>query len=73
MNTLSPNHRDYLSVFDLHYRDAFGDQARQWFMGNNALRWLGIVGHDDQPDLKNANRKRLLAFYGSHPLPPWLA
>lgn len=73
MNTLSPDHRKYHSVFDLHYRQAFGDDACGLFMGTNALRWLGIVGEDDQPDRSNANRDRLVKFYGGNQRPEWLA
>jgi hypothetical protein len=72
MNTLAPGHRDYLDLFQEHYATAFGDQALRMFMGGNALRWLGIVGDDDRPDGGNANRQRLTAFYGPHPLPAWL-
>jgi predicted TIM-barrel fold metal-dependent hydrolase len=73
MNTLSPGHRDYLSVFEQHFRETFGEDAQRMFMGGNALRWLGIAGDENQPDRENANRKRLMAFYGPHPLPDWLA
>jgi predicted TIM-barrel fold metal-dependent hydrolase len=72
MNTLSPNHRDYFTIFEKYYGQAFGDDARDRFLGGNALRWLGIVGEDDQPDPANENRKRLVDFYGSHPRPAWL-
>jgi hypothetical protein len=41
--------------------------------GRNRLRWLGIVNQDGQPDVNNANRKRLVAFYGPNPRPDWLA
>jgi predicted TIM-barrel fold metal-dependent hydrolase len=73
MNTLAPNHQTYLSVFDDQYRQAFGTQARDDFLGRNALRWLGLVDEDGEPDPKNANRQRLLDFYGTRPLPSWLA
>lgn len=72
MNTLSPKHEDYLTVFDLHYRQAFGDNAAELFMGGNALGWLGIVDEDGQPNVANVNRQRLVQFYGSHPRPGWL-
>ena len=32
-------------------------------MGLNALRFLGFIGADDQPDPKHRNRERLVAFY----------
>lgn len=72
MNTLAPDHHDYLTGFDRHYGEAFGDDARDRFMGGNALRWLGITGENDRPDRENANRRRLVTFYGPHPLPGWL-
>jgi predicted TIM-barrel fold metal-dependent hydrolase len=73
MNTLSPGHRDYLSVFETHFRRAFDDETASSFFGGNALRWLGILDEDGGPDHHNANRARLLEFYGDRPLPDWLA
>jgi predicted TIM-barrel fold metal-dependent hydrolase len=43
------------------------------YMGSNALRFLGFLDDDGRVDLDNKNRRRLDAFYGPHPRPPWLA
>jgi predicted TIM-barrel fold metal-dependent hydrolase len=72
MNTLAPNHRNFLSVFDDKYRQAFGAEAGDDFLGRNALRWLGIVDEEGDPDPTNANRQRLRDFYDTRPLPSWL-
>ena len=73
MNTMAPAHREYLTEFAHHYGDGFGTDARDLFMGCNALRWLGIVDEQGDPDTSNLNRQRLRDFYGTRPLPEWLA
>lgn len=72
MNLTGPNHRSFLAVVDREVEAMVGETARRDFMGANALRWLGLTGEDDEPDLANRNRRRLVDFYGDHPLPSWL-
>lgn len=72
MNLTGPDHRSFLTVFDREIEAMFGDTPRRGFMGANALRWLGFTGENDEPDPANRNRRRLVDFYGDHPLPSWL-
>jgi len=73
MNTLSPDHAGYLDVFRDEVGSHFADpELLDWFMGLNALRFLGLTGEDDQPDTASASYRRLVAFYDANPPPPWL-
>jgi predicted TIM-barrel fold metal-dependent hydrolase len=73
LNTIGPAHRESLTLFRDGISSSLGEQTRDWFLGVNALRFLGISDDNDQPDLDNLNRRRLVAFYDSQPLPSWLA
>jgi predicted TIM-barrel fold metal-dependent hydrolase len=64
LNQLDPNHESFVDAFDDHFGKAFPGEKRA-LMGLNALRFLGLVGTDDAPDVNNKNRQRLLAFYES--------
>jgi predicted TIM-barrel fold metal-dependent hydrolase len=72
MNTLGPDHAGFLDLFSSGIETLLGPTVRAWFMGANALRWLGITGEDDLRDVTNLNRQRLVAFYGAQPRPDWL-
>lgn len=72
LNAISADHRHFLDVFRDEIYQAFGDKARDEFMGGNALRYLGLRGEDDRPNVTNLNRQRLIAFYEDNPVPDWL-
>lgn len=73
MNTLSPDHSRYFEVFSSGVEQLLGTAVREAFLGGNALRWLGITGDDDLPNVPNLNRGRLVEFYGNRARPDWLA
>ncbi len=63
-------HDEFLNRYEEHYRNAFGDQRAEAFLGGNALRFLGF----DDPT--NENNRRLRARYerfAPDNLPTWLA
>lgn len=72
LNTLSPDHVGYHRVFNETIASNFDGAVHRWFMGENALRFLGIVDDEGRPASTNANRRRLRELYGAHPLPDWL-
>lgn len=72
MNTFNPEHGEFVNMFSGRMNALVGSDAKSWFMGGNALRWLGITNDDDAPDTGNRNRKRLIAFYDTNPRPDWL-
>jgi predicted TIM-barrel fold metal-dependent hydrolase len=73
MNTMNPVHEGFLTAFSDGMQALVGTEAKSWFMGANALRWLGITGDSDEPLIGNRNRQRLVAFYDSKARPDWLA
>lgn len=73
MNTLNPDHGKFVEMFSGRMEILVGSEAKSWFMGGNALRWLGITDDNDTLDPANRNRRRLIAFYGMQPRPSWLA
>ena len=72
MNSLSADHGGYLTSFEHDFVTAFDTEFGEAFMGRNALRFLGFTGDDDGPDPTNLNRRRYVAFHGTHPTPAWL-
>ena len=72
MNTIGAEYSGFLQSFSAGVEALVGPEARTWFMGGNALRWLGITNEQDLPDIGNRNRQRLIAFYGERPRPDWL-
>ena len=64
-----PDYRNFLADYERHYRDRFGDERTERFLGGNALTFLGF----DDPT--NANNRRLVARYRRFEadLPHWLA
>lgn len=77
MNTLAPAHAGFFSAFDDLVRDEFDDDLRTWFMGENALRFLGL--RDDEGERTQTRAwSRLDEFYaghnqpGKHDRPAWL-
>ncbi len=72
MNTLSPDHASYHEVFNQTVSAAFDADVHRWFMGDNALRFLGIADDAGGPAEGNLNRQRLRAAYGPRRPPDWL-
>jgi predicted TIM-barrel fold metal-dependent hydrolase len=72
MNTLNADHGKFVEMFSQRMETLVGTAAKSWFMGGNALRWLGITDDSDTPATGNRNRQRLIAFYGTHDRPEWL-
>lgn len=73
MNTMNPDHGGFLTAFSDGMKALVGTEAMGWFMGANALRWLGITNDLDESFIGNRNRQRLIAFYDTNTLPDWLA
>jgi hypothetical protein len=71
MNKLDTNHSYFLDAFSHAFGGAF-EHLKSDLLGNNALRFLGLLDEDGQKDTANRNRSRLLAFYGALPRPRWL-
>jgi predicted TIM-barrel fold metal-dependent hydrolase len=72
LNRLSPNDRLHVDAYHQVFEDRFGADVRQDVMGNNALRFLGLVDDRGQ-SVDSPSRRRLRGFYDAEPLPGWLA
>jgi predicted TIM-barrel fold metal-dependent hydrolase len=73
LNRLSAN--DHLHVDACHqvFEDRFGQTERKSVMGENALRFLGLLDDAGRKPADSPTRRRLRAFYDDQPLPRWLA
>jgi predicted TIM-barrel fold metal-dependent hydrolase len=67
MLAIQPEHEQFLDRYEQAYRNRFGAERTDAFLGANALRFLGF----DDP--RNANNRRIRNRYNGHDLPDWLA
>lgn len=70
LSKLQPNSELAVDAFYDSLSGAFDAPQVGDLMGTNALRFLGILGDDGQPDGENRNRRRLLAFYAAEGVTP---
>lgn len=69
MVAIHPEHDRFLDQYEEAYRDAFGDDATDAFLGGTAMRFLGL------DDAGSGNSKRLAARYAKYAPgrePDWL-
>jgi predicted TIM-barrel fold metal-dependent hydrolase len=67
MLAIQPEHDQFLDRYEQAYRNRFGAERTDAFLGANALRFLGF------DDAGNANNRRVRDRYNGHDLPDWLA
>ena len=72
LSRLEPGAAGVLETVRAALKQRFTEEEVADVMGRNALRFLGFLDDDDRPRAGRAAR-RLRAFYGDAPAPPWLA